>query len=60
MNARYRKRQRLRSRHARRGHKPWCNCPEQWARTFRALNRYRQTHGELPTRTVHTRTGEPR
>jgi hypothetical protein len=30
MNRRYRKTMRLRSRHYRRGHTPWCNCPEVW------------------------------
>lgn len=28
MNARYRKQMRLRSRHAMRGHTPWCHCLE--------------------------------
>lgn len=30
MNKRYRKARRLRTRHYRNGHTPWCRCPEPW------------------------------
>ncbi|WP_432112794.1 hypothetical protein [Streptomyces sp. S1] len=39
MNARYRKAMRLKSRHARRGHTPWCRCPELWQGFALALQR---------------------
>lgn len=52
MNSRYRKQVRLRSRHARRGHKPWCNCPERYDRLLLALRRRKAEHKPLPRRTV--------
>jgi hypothetical protein len=39
MNERYRKQRRLRSRHARRGHTPWCRCPEEITRMLLAVRR---------------------
>lgn len=39
MNQRYRKVMRLRSRHARRGHTPWCNCPEMWQALRQSIQR---------------------
>lgn len=58
MNARYRKQQRLRTRHARRGHSRVvpCNCPEQYDRLLLALRRWKAEHKPLPRRTVRTRT----
>lgn len=39
MNQRYRKVMRLRSRHHRRGHTPWCSCPEMLQAMYLAINR---------------------
>lgn len=39
MNKRYRKQMRLKSRHQRRGHTPFCRCPELWQALALALKR---------------------
>ncbi|MEV5957264.1 hypothetical protein AB0M11_26445 [Streptomyces sp. NPDC051987] len=56
MNARYRKQMRLRSRHARRGHTPWCRCPEPQQRALIAFRRWKASGRPLPTRTVRIPT----
>lgn len=40
MNERYRKQMRLRSRHSRRGHAPWCRCPEEITRILLFIGRH--------------------
>lgn len=55
MNPRYRKQRRLRSRHTRRGHTPWCQCPEYWDRLVLALRRWQREHNSLPRRRVRYR-----
>lgn len=54
MNPHYRKAMRLRSRHARRGHTSWCNCPEAWQRTLLVFRRWQQSGRPLPTRTLRS------
>jgi hypothetical protein len=56
VNTRYRKQMRLRSHHARHGHKPWCHCPEQWDRLLLALARWKREQRPLPQRRVRVRT----
>lgn len=55
MNARYRKQMRLRSRHYRRGHTPWCHCPEPRQRMLLAFRRWQKSGRALPTRTLQPR-----
>lgn len=52
MNARYRKARRLKSRHHRRGHTPWCQCPELWQSFAISLQRWIDSGRPLPRVTV--------
>lgn len=52
MNERYRKQMRLKSRHHRRGHTPFCNCPEMWQALALAMRRRLSSGVPLARRTV--------
>lgn len=58
MNPRYRKQTRLRSRHHRRGHTPWCRCWEPLQRLVIAVRRRLDSGRPLPTRTVRIKPYE--
>lgn len=59
MNKRYRKQMRLKSRHYRQGHTPFCKCWEVWQSFGLALKRYKESGKPWPVRRVRMRTSEP-
>ena len=56
VNARYRKRMRLKSRHYRQGHNQFCKCWELWQNVGLALKKRIESGGPLPRRRVRMKT----